>query len=256
VVFLPLDHGGSNPGLLWQAQSGFYFNTTDWFGAIPPQDAPRWPIITAFQHGAAIFDFNEQLQGFLGAHRVKAIIVDANAAGRWPQILARAGLSGAALDGVIFYDVANTVSGQLQRATVHQLAERYAAVSFGALLSAAKRYVAEDLPLNRLTPGELNRLKMLELPDSVPSTGSNWWQSLWLGSRGNLISVGIVGNFEDLHFLVDRYGSNAVKIYFPFPKPLSKRRESESGLLLMTFSREGLRQAAGKVRDVGRQTPE
>jgi hypothetical protein len=251
VVFLPLDGGGSNSGMLWQAQSDFYFNTTDWFGAIPPLDAPRWPIIAAFQQGFEIFDFSEQLQGFLGAHRVRAIIVDAGAAGRWPQILAKADMHGIYRGGIIFYDVAKAIPRSLHQTTAHQLAERYAAVAFATLLNGANRYVAAQLPLNRLTPGELYHLKMLELPDpTLTQLDSKWWQNLWLGSHSDLIGVGIVGNFEDLRFLIARYGPYAVHIYFPFPKPVSKRSAKGNGLLLMTFSKEGIRQAAVRTKDV------
>jgi hypothetical protein len=75
--------------MLWQVQSDFYFNTIDWFGMIAPHDSPRWPVMTSFHKGIRIPDFSEQLDGFLGAHQIQAIIVDSKRAGNgrrcWPM---------------------------------------------------------------------------------------------------------------------------------------------------------------------------
>jgi hypothetical protein len=118
VLFLPFGPGGYNAGLLWQAQSEFYFNTTDWFGSIDPPDAERWPVMAAFHSGMEIPDFSEQLNAFLGAHQVKAIIVDSLQPGSWPSMLSKAGMNGVALGGVLFYEVPANVLVSLH--AVHQ----------------------------------------------------------------------------------------------------------------------------------------
>jgi hypothetical protein len=104
VLILPLG-SGYNDGLLWQVQSDFYFNTIEWFGAIPPPDADRWRIMAAFRRGTKIPDFSEQLDAFLGAHQVRAIIVDPRQPGSWPRMLSEAGMNGVAVGGVLFYEV-------------------------------------------------------------------------------------------------------------------------------------------------------
>jgi hypothetical protein len=246
VLTLPLGVSGSNEDLLWQMQSEFYFNTIDWFGAIAPPGADRWPVMAAFRSGTRTFDFSEQLDGFLGAHQVKAIIVDASASGPWPGMLSEAGMTAVADDGVLFYRVPTRVLLSFHSVTAPQMAQKQAAVSFAALVTAASRYLDGGYPLARLTPGEAQRLKLLTLPDRPisPGNNSNRWQNLWLGSRGALIGIGIVGNYQDLDFLIHDYGPHAVDIFFPFPKRLTKRRRNGDGLLLMTFTPQGLRRAA------------
>jgi len=130
LLILPLGLG-SNPGLLWQAQSDFYFNIISWYGAIYPPDAERWPVMAALHSGSGnkIFDFTEQLDAFLGAHQVKAIVVDPSAgiwAEQWPDLLARAGMTALARGGVLFYKVPAQVLVSFRNATPDHMAEREA----------------------------------------------------------------------------------------------------------------------------------
>jgi hypothetical protein len=245
VLILPFD-GGSNLGLLWQAESHFYFNITSWYGAIAPPDAERWPVMAAFHSGMKILDFAEQLAGFLGAHQVRAIIVDPEWKGRWPDMLSATGMSAVGVGGILFYKVPTRVLTSFRNATVHQMAEKQAVASFGALVAAASRYIDGGFPLDKLSPGEARRLKLLSLPDSEfpPAGGSRWWQNLWLGGRDGMVTFGIVGNYQDLLFLINDYGSDATDIFFPFPKKLSRRRPKKGdGELLITFTPAGLKRA-------------
>jgi hypothetical protein len=253
VLFLPLGAGGSNAGLLWQAQSQFYFNTTDWFGVIAPPDSAGWPVMAAFHSGKKILDFSEQLYGFLGAHQVKAIIVDASAPGRWPEMLSEAGMTGGAVGGVLFYKVPAHVLVSFHSATADQMREKQATASFAAMVAAASRYVDGGFPLAKLAPGEAQRLKLLTLPETqVPPAGdSRWWQNLWLGSWGGRVGVGIVGNYQDLQFLIHDYGPQATDIFFPFPKRLAEGPKSGDGQLLITFTPQGLQRAARKAKNPG-----
>jgi hypothetical protein len=249
VLMLPFGEDGGNPHLLWQAQSQFYFNTIDWFPPIAPGDSARWPIMTAFHLGMRIHDFSEQLYGFLAAHQVKAIIVDASSPGAWPTMLSAVGMTSVATGGVLFYTVPASVLVSFRSATAHQMAEKYAAASFAAMVAAASRYVDGGFPLAKLTPGAAQRLKLLTLPtgQGSPAADPNWWQNLWLGSWGGLICVGIVGNYQDLEFLIRDYGPEATDIFFPFPKRLTRRRKRGSGQLLLTFTPRGLKQAVQKA---------
>jgi hypothetical protein len=249
VLLLPLGEGDSNRHLLWQAQSQFYFNTIDWFAPIAPPDSARWPIMTAFHLGMRIHDFSEQLYGFLGAHQVKVIIVDASSPGAWPAMLSEVGMTAVATGGVLFYMVPTSVLVSFRSATAHQMAEKHAAASFAAMVTAASRYVDGGFPLAKLTPGEAQRLKLLTLPggQGPPAADPNWWQNLWLGSWSHLICVGIVGNYQDLEFLIRDYGTEATDIFFPFPKRLTRRRKWGNGQLLLTFTPRGLMRAVQKA---------
>jgi hypothetical protein len=246
VLILPFGSEGSNAGMLWQAQSNFYFNTTDWFGMVAPPDASRWPIMASLHSGRNILDFPEQLDGFLGAHQIKAIIVDSRVSERWPEMLANVGLTAVAADGILFYKVPAALWASYGGATAHQMAQREAAVCFTALLTAANKYVERGLPLAKLFPAEARRLKLLSLPEgqTPPPGDPRWWQNFGLGSWGSQVGVGLVGNYQDLDFLIDDYGPEAAAIFFPFPKKMVKRPKRGYGRLLITFTPSGLQRAA------------
>jgi len=207
----------------------------------------------SFATNHKIHDFGEQLEAFLGANRVKAVIVDGSSPGPWPRMLFDLGMRGIAVGGVFFYKVPARMLVLFHNATPQQMAERQTASSFGALVLAATRYLDRGFPLARLAPGEAQRLKLLNLKDreSTPIGDSNWWQNSWLGSWGGLVGVGIVGNYQDLQFLVHNYGPDAFAIYFPFPQKLEKSQKCANGLLLFSFTPDGLRRTARKIVAAG-----
>jgi len=248
VLILPDTITSTSQVLLWQAQTGFYFrNATGFY--LPPEDYQRWPITASFVDAHRIPDFVEQLDAFLAAHQVKAIIVDASAPKGWPAMLSAAGLIPIATGGIFFYKVPASVLASFAHTNAHQMAEKEAAISFGALVYAASQYVARGLPLGKLDPAETYRLRLLTAlqSDSPPPEESNWWENLWLGSWGGLIGVGISGHYEDLQFLVNEYGSEAAKILFPYPHELGKHPRVTEGQLLFLFTQKGIRQAARRT---------
>jgi hypothetical protein len=246
IVVLPNDK--SNQALLWQAQTDFYFRLVTGF-YIPPDEYPRWPITSSFVTSSNITNFSEQLDAFLGAHQVKAIIVDSSRPGPWPDMLSEAGMTSVASGGILFYRVPDQVLTSFHDSTPHQLAEKQAAAAFWALVIAANKYVSGGFPLASLSPGETQRLGLLPLRrGEVPPTGdSSWWQNLWLGSWDGLVGIGIVGKFEDLEFLVHYYRPEATDVFFPFPEKLGERQNQGYGQLLLCFKPEGLRRAASKT---------
>jgi hypothetical protein len=251
VLFLPLGNGGSNTGMLWQAQSQFYFNTIDWFGAFAPPDSDQWPIMAALHSGMKIVDFSEQLEGFLGAHQVKAVIVDTSAPGRWPALLSEAGMTPVATGGVLLYKVPTHVLLAFHDATAHQMAEKEAAVCFAALVTAGQKYLERGFPLSKLVLGEVQRLKLLNLPEgqAPPTTDARWSQTLGLGNLEGLIGIGMAGDYQDLKSLINNYRPEAVNIFFPFPKKLmGQPKQNAYGRLVIMFTPSGLEQAARKAR--------
>ncbi len=56
----------------------------------------------------------------------------------------------------------------------------------------------------------------------------------WLGRFGDGFGVGIVGSFDDIKPIVDKYGLTAREIYFPYPEKY-KEDSSKEGQLLMLF---------------------
>jgi hypothetical protein len=237
--------------LLWQTQTDFYFRLAAARMTLPPTEASRWPVLSTLYNGDEILDFTEQFEAFLDAHEVKAVIIDPQAGGPWQRLLAEAGMVPLKTGGVLFYPVTQPIAARFRDVTAHEMAEREAKVSFSALLNAARRYQAADLPLSALSPWQAQRLNLLVLPGKDPAlipANSHWWRNLWLGPWGDsMIGIGIAGDYESLRPLVDEYGEYATDIFFPFPKKLAEGRKWGEGQLLITFTPEELQRAASKV---------
>ena len=241
--------------LLWQVQTDFYFRLAVARMSLPPLEFGDWPVLLTLYRGDEIIDFPKQLNAFLGAHHVKAIIVDPRDHGPWARLLSEAGLSPLQIGGVLFYKVPPVVMASFQNVTAHEMAREETARSFSALIVGANKYVTAGRPIAKLDAREAQRLKFLALPQDdgrSVSTDPLWWRNLWLGPwAGSNVGVGILGNYEDLQFLVDEYGAGASKIFFPYPAQLANGSKQQSGLLLIVFTPEQLRRAAGKAIGAG-----
>jgi hypothetical protein len=230
--------------LLWQVQSDFYFRLAVGRLGVTPVNFSGWPVLSTLEGGNEILDFTEQFRAFLFANRIKAVIVDQSAGGQWQHLLAEAGLIPLRIEGVLFYKVTLPPDEQFRAGTARAMAQREASVSFSALLNAAGQYLAAGFPLRALSPGQAQRLNLLELPPSVTpmSTNPYWWRNLWLGPWGqSMVGIGITGDYESLRPLVDRYRGVATDIFFPFPEKLVDKPKQSSGQLFITFSPEELR---------------
>lgn len=245
VLFLP--HGGESMSLLWQAESGFYYRIpTGHVGMIPPTSAD-WPILESFIFGDEIPDFSEQLEAFLGANRVRTIIVEKHKQDRWPRLLAKLHITPVSVDGVLLYRVPPEILNSFASATPHEMAERDGVTSVTMLVQAASRYLGSDFAVDKLSPFRARQLHMLDLPEDalIEEPENNWWHNLWLGPAPNSsVGIGIVGRYEDLQLVVQSYRPYAREILFPYPKPLGNPPPDESGQLFMIFDREGLSRAA------------
>ena len=253
VLALPPDVKGGD-GLLWQLQTDFYFClASPRVGDVAPHGLAGWPILKAIYRGDPMLDFVTQLKAFLGAQHVKAILVDARNGQPWRQMLAAAGLSAVESGGLVVYRVPPATLAEFKDATPHQMASREAMIAFSVLVEAAHRYVGRGFPVSKIGVAEAERLNLLSLPagNKRPFALDGQWfpNRLWLGGANNSrIAVGIVGDYQDLRPLLDKYGADAAEVYFPFPSRLGLRKEG-IGQMVMVFTVQGLEQTAAKARD-------
>jgi hypothetical protein len=253
VLILPFAQ--REDGLLWQAQTDFYFRLAAARMTLPPAEASGWPVLSTLYSGDEILDFTKQFESFLWARQIKAVIMDPQAGGPWQRLLSEAGMVPLKTEGVLFYQVKLPLVVQFRGATARDMAEREAEVSFSAMLNAARGYLATGLPLSTLSPWQAQRLNLLALPAGEPAplpADPHWWRNLWLGPWGeSTVGIGIAGDYGSLQPLINEYGADAADIFFPFPKRLAQGGKSGSGQLLITFTPEGLRRAASKTIGTG-----
>jgi hypothetical protein len=246
-------------GLLWQAQTDFYFRLAAARLTLPPAEASGWPVLSTLSSGDEILDFTEQFEAFLSAHAVKAVIIDPQAGGPWQRLLAETDMVPLKTGGVLFYPVTQAMAARFRDVTAREMAAREAEISFSALLNAARRYQAAGFPLPALSPWQAQRLNLLSLPaeNTAPlPVDPHRWRNLWLGPwSDSMVGIGIAGDYDSLQPLVDEYEAQATDIFFPFPKRLAEGRKRGTGQLLFTFTPDGLRRAASKIIGTGLPHP-
>ncbi len=232
VLFLP--HGSESMSLLWQAESGFYYKiATGRVGMTPPKSA-GWPILQSFDSNRAILDSSEQLKAFLGANHVTSIVLDEQKKHSWPALLAELGLIPIETGGVLLYRVPAQILNTYSEASPRKMAKAEALVNFELLIAAADRYLAERHPLAELTPWSAQQMGAIALPETINAEDAenHWWQNLWLGPAGkSLVGIGILGKYEDLQPITQKYGRLADLMLFPYPARLSNPRPTETGQL-------------------------
>jgi len=80
------------------------------------------------------------------------------------------------------------------------------------------------------------------------------YRGVWLGYvSGTFLGIGIKGTYRGLKPIIERYRSDAYRIYFPFPKILgSETGVGDRGFMVMFFKPDGLRSA---MADSATRTP-
>jgi hypothetical protein len=105
VLVLPFGAGGY--GMLWQAQTGFYFRMPEGYVSYaPPRAFTRDPVdkaMLATQEPGAPPLPPAALETFLRRHQVRTVIVDPLNAAGWPQSLAALGLQPKVFGGLLIY---------------------------------------------------------------------------------------------------------------------------------------------------------
>ncbi len=101
---LALPFGSSDVSMLWQAETGFYFYMPEGYvsGVVP---SPFNRQVTVGQLISNVPPPAPTLGSFIREHAVSHVVLDANAVGPWPALLARLGLHPQLVGGVLLYHV-------------------------------------------------------------------------------------------------------------------------------------------------------
>jgi hypothetical protein len=102
VMVLPFGH--NDISTLWQAETGFYFYMPEGYvlGTIPPAFESEPGVKELFSNLPTTAPV---LRSFIRAYVVSHVVVDPTLAGPWPALLAKIGLHGRRVGGVLLYSV-------------------------------------------------------------------------------------------------------------------------------------------------------
>jgi hypothetical protein len=145
------------------------------------------------------------------------------------------------------------------------LEQRADRARFEALISATDRYFANGGDAAKLSVPALQAAGLFPAGwtfDPKPDA----WRDIWSGQIDGKIGVGVIGSASGLKPILDGYGGEAAKVYFPYPKTWPPEKDKQSflqrlfqpeisgstsgeslQLMVMEFDPPHLRQVAARV---------
>jgi hypothetical protein len=239
-IILPLPWGQKGNSMYWQLQSDMYFRMAGGYtGEFAPFEFARMPVANYFYGGIDLPEAADQLKAYIARFGVRAVVADPKEENfdSFKQTLDSLGVAGQNEKGVWIYKIPD---------------DAFAALRFDAIVEAAGKYLADGHDLSKLSPLELKRLNLLPrdwLVDAAPDAYRDWQIA---PASGGQVGIIIVGSYEGVRPLIERYRTIASEIDYPAPTrwtPESHPRLDVIKPLLVTFDSAHLAAAALKLRE-------
>jgi hypothetical protein len=114
---------------------------------------------------------------------------------------------------------------------------------FSTLLSSSQKFLSDGGDPSKLLPQYLEENGYLDKSFGYRTGHANNWTNNdgWIGKwgcpdgKGECFGVGIVGDLEQMKPIIDKYKSDTLQIFFPYPKVYDVASSSGTGQLLMIF---------------------
>jgi hypothetical protein len=135
----------------------------------------------------------------------------------WDKMLASLGVAPIKEQGVSIYKIPQGSLAAYAKLSGAQVEARADALRFDTILEAAAKYASGGNDPAKLSPLELKRLNLLPsdwLIDSTPHAYNDWEVAPAPAGRVGII---IVGSYEGVKPLIDRYRTTASEIQYPAP---------------------------------------
>ena len=254
-IILPLPWGQKGNSMYWQLQSGMYFRMAGGYtGEFAPFEFARMPVANYFYGGIDLPEAGDQLKTYIARFGVQAVIADPKEENfdTFKPTLDSLGVAGRNEQGVWIYKIPADSFAAYAKLPAAQVEARADALRFDAILEAAQKYLAGGHELSKLSPLELKRLDLLPrdwLVDAAPDAYRDWQIA---PAAGGQVGIIIVGSYEGVRPLIERYRGVASGIDYPAPTrwtPDSHPRLDVIKPLIVTFDSAHLAAAAEKLRD-------
>jgi hypothetical protein len=254
-IILPLPWGQKGNSMYWQLQSDMYFRMAGGYtGEFAPFEFARMPVANYFYGGIDLPEAADQLKAYIARFGVRAVVADPKEENfdSFKQTLDSLGVAGQNEKGVWIYKIPDDAFAAFARLPAAQLEARADALRFDAIVEAAGKYLADGHDLSKLSPLELKRLNLLPrdwLVDAAPDAYRDWQIA---PASGGQVGIIIVGSYEGVRPLIERYRTIASEIDYPAPTrwtPESHPRLDVIKPLLVTFDSAHLAAAALKLRE-------
>jgi hypothetical protein len=254
-IILPLPWGQKGNSMYWQLQSDMYFRMAGGYtGEFAPFEFARMPVANYFYGGIDLPEAGDQLKAYIARFGVRAVIADPKEENfdSFKQTLDSLGVASKSEKGVWIYKIPDESFAAYATLPATQVEARASALRFDAILEAAGKYLADGHDLSKLSPLELKRLDLLPrdwLVDAAPDAYIDWQIA---PAGGGQIGIIVVGSYDGVRPLIERYRTTASEIDYPAPTrwtPDSHPRLDIIKPLLVTLDSAHLAAAAQKLHD-------
>ncbi len=228
-LVLPLPFGQKGMATLWQASSGMNFRLVSGLNGLQPIEIRRWPVANVFFGSFDLPEPELQLKAFIANLGITAIVVDASdaRAPQWRQLLSSLEITPNEIGGVLLYRINLDALHPYRAMKAIDLEQRADRARFEALVSAANRYFASGGDAATLSIPALEAAGLFPAGwnfDPAPNT----YRDLWSGQIEGKVGLGIVGSESSLRPIINSFGGDGEKIYFPYPRLWSSEGERYS----------------------------
>jgi len=103
VIIFPYGYNGKS--MLWQAETGMYFDMAGGYVGLTPEEFTDWPIVHTFYSGVLIPDYENELKRFLISHGVDAVIIENSASSVFFQLFESLDVRSQKIGGVTLYQI-------------------------------------------------------------------------------------------------------------------------------------------------------
>ena len=252
-IILPLPWGNLGNSMYWQLQSDMYFRMAGGWTGISPFEFDRMPVNNYFYGGIDLPEAGDQLKAYVARFGVQAVIADPIEANfeTFKQTLDSLGVAGLNEKGVWIYKIPHDSFAAYAKLPTAQIEARANALRFDAIVEAAAKYLADGHDLSKLSPLELKRLDLLPhdwLVDAAPDAYKDWQIA---PAPGGQVGIIVVGSYEGVRPLIERYRAIASEIDYPAPERWtadSRPRLDVIKPLLVTFDAAHLIDAARSLQ--------
>jgi hypothetical protein len=248
-IILPLPWAQKGNSMYWQLQSDMYFRMAGGWTGFSPFEFDRMPVANYFYGGIDLPEAGDQLKAYIARFGVQAVIADPKEANfdSFKQTLDSLAVPAQYEKGVWLYKIPRDSFSAYAKLPPAQVEARANALRFDAILEAAGKYLAEGHDLSKVSALELKRLDLLPrdwLVDTAPHAYTDWQIAPIPGGK---IAVIIVGSYDSVKPLIERYRTLASEIDYPAPTrwtPGSNPRPDVIKPLLVIFDSAQLVAAA------------
>lgn len=265
-IVLPLPFAQKGMSMMWLAESGMNFRMASGLTGLQPIEIRRWPVVNVFVGSPDLPQQDLQLKAFVANLGITAIVLDAgdSRVPQWKQLLSSLEVTPREVGGVLLYRLRPDALKAYRGMNAIDLEQRADRARFETLVAAADRYVGSGGDAAKLNVPTLEAAGLFPTGwtfDPKP----DGYNDIWSGQIEGKIGIGVAGSASGLKPIIDSYGADAGKIYFPYPRLWSPSGErtflcdlfapeifgSTSGesiqLMVMEFDLSHLRQLAARM---------